>query len=380
MDEEQTIPTQRFPLRFKVVAVPSDAEFSEALVGALTAHEVVVTRVICAKKAVKVSELPRVIALLSPASLATPSFMTLLARIKQDIIEDHPSHIVLFVVTEPLAALQYSALLADLPCIAQADYRPYPMPVAIQHTLTALGLVHGESVFASESRETALFRGKIHRIHDREDDAVACFQSVIAQWPTSFAAWYILGGTLGWMPKRKYDAIAVFHRMLAFNQNPVAVWQWLASLYLDVDQADQMRFAYEQALLLDTNNQIGWEQRAFILHHRLNRYEEALVAYQHVSAIYPHEVFMWDEIGDIHLDVGRFEDAVTAYDRYLTEYTDDGDVLYNKALALRHLRHFAQALTACVQAIVAYQNDVDLDQLYLDDAINLRDYVLTKIG
>ncbi|MBM3153152.1 MAG: tetratricopeptide repeat protein [Chloroflexi bacterium] len=55
----------------------------------------------------------------------------------------------------------------------------------------------------------------------------------------------------------------------------------------------------------------------------LNRYEEAIDAYQHAISLAPDRVFPWDNLGQLYCKLGQYQDAVTAYSKAIEHNPQD---------------------------------------------------------
>src|SRR6202011_358241 len=93
-----------------------------------------------------------------------------------------------------------------------------------------------------------------------------------------------------------------------------------------------------------------WENEG-INHHRANRYEEALTAYDQAIRLNPNFFYTYYYKGNTLRHLKRYEEALTAYDQSIRlnpNYADDA--YYNKGNALREIKRYKEALTAYDQS------------------------------
>ena len=174
------------------------------------------------------------------------------------------------------------------------------------------------------------------------------------------------------------EALAAFDHALALEPGAVNAWSWQGSLLKELGRLAESQAAYERALACDTAGILSWEERARMLHYELQRYEEALVAYEQVARQYPEEVFMSFGMGLVLGLLGRAEEALAAYDRFLAHYPEDGDALYNQAKLYEQLDWDEEALHALDQAQRAYAAKEAADPNDLADVWHNRAVILRK--
>src|SRR5260221_3682373 len=292
----------------------------------------------------------------------------------------HPPAIVLLVLAGPIDGDKDWPWLRELPCIAAPDGHPLPAEDATLQVLQSLGFTTSALPRKQTSQESMLLQGKVLWRVGKQEDAIATVRTVVEQAPTSFRGWYTLGASLGGMPGRQEEALAACERALALEPGAVKAWSWEGSLLKALGRWVESRAAYERALASDTEYILSWEERARILDHELQHFEEALAAYEQVAREYPDEVFMAFDIGNMLGRLGRKEDALAAYDRYLSRYPEDGDAWYNKAVFLKQLDRDEEALHCLDQALRADEADEETDPQDRADVWYQRAVVLRKLG
>jgi tetratricopeptide (TPR) repeat protein len=83
----------------------------------------------------------------------------------------------------------------------------------------------------------------------------------------------------------------------------------------------------------------------------LNRYEEAIVDYQHAVSIAPDYVDALNNLGTVFHKLGRFEEAVDAYNRMIKIKGDCGLAHNNIGAAYYHLGRYEEAIVALRRAL-----------------------------
>lgn len=162
-------------------------------------------------------------------------------------------------------------------------------------------------MFDDLSLEALLARGDMLWKQGQEAEAIACCEVATQRAPSSFIAWYKLGARLGWTPGRHEDAITAFEHALSIESHSAHAWEWLASLLEKVERVEEAKHAYEQVLACGNERYPVLEGRAHILHYELERYAEALDAYEQIVQEYPNEVFMYLGMGEALCALGRYE-------------------------------------------------------------------------
>jgi len=308
------------------------------------------------------------IMLLSPAALRSPKFRSFLYRAWYHQAHIDPPAILLLVLVAPPEGIEDVPWLKELPLIATSDGHPYGPEEAIKQTLKALGMMPADPPPVDFSSEALLLQAKVLWRVGKAGEALTSLQMIVKKSPASFRGWYSLGALLGTMPGREEDALAAFEQALILEPDAVNAWGWKAELLKQLNRSREARAAYECALACDTKRILSWEDRAWILRYELERYDEALLAYEQIARQYPEETFIYFDMGEVLDKQGRFEEAIAAYNNHISRHPEDGDALYNRARALGELNRYEEALSSLGQAIHAYEADSATDRLELADA------------
>jgi tetratricopeptide (TPR) repeat protein len=170
----------------------------------------------------------------------------------------------------------------------------------------------------------------------RLEAAVAAFERTTALAPDLFEAWNFRGAGL-FQLGRYVEALASYDRALALDASQPAVWTHRGHALNALQEFRQAVASYDRALSLKPDD----------LDARLAR-EAAITAANLAS--FDAETARDPDNGALHcrrgvalLALGRYEDAVTAFDRAEAVGCDSLDLWFNRGVALQTLRRFEAA-------------------------------------
>ncbi len=107
----------------------------------------------------------------------------------------------------------------------------------------------------------------------------------------------------------------------------------------------------EGATALQPRNDKAWFAKGYALD-ELGRYEEAIAAFNAALAIKPDKHEALNNKGTALGKLGRYEEAIAAFDAALVIKPDKHDALYNKGIALGNLGRYEEAIAAFNAALV----------------------------
>jgi tetratricopeptide (TPR) repeat protein len=84
--------------------------------------------------------------------------------------------------------------------------------------------------------------------------------------------------------------------------------------------------------------------------HALGKTAEELVSYRRMSELVPNEWGVWVRIGDIELELGNFDSAISCYDRALELKVDLVPAFVRRAIALAMLERWKEAIKSAETA------------------------------
>ena len=108
----------------------------------------------------------------------------------------------------------------------------------------------------------------------------------------------------------------------------------------------------------EPDNYAAWNNKGLALY-ELGRYEEALEAFDKALEIKPDDIISWNAKGLALDNLSRYEEALEAFEKALRIQPDNSDAWNNKGLALYKLGRFERALEACDQALEIQPDNSD---------------------
>jgi tetratricopeptide (TPR) repeat protein len=191
------------------------------------------------------------------------------------------------------------------------------------------------------------------------------------------------------------DALAACDRALESNQDwgdlsPVTAWATQGEILHSLERYDQAFNSYNQALAIDPNQARIWTKQGEVLD-ILGRHEEARVAHEQAVSLSPdsivallnqctnlnrlqdyepalaacetalekmtprsplqQKVIAWDRQGNALIGLGRYNEALAAFNRAIGLNSNYADSWSNRSVALWHLGRFNDALASSERAL-----------------------------
>jgi tetratricopeptide (TPR) repeat protein len=127
--------------------------------------------------------------------------------------------------------------------------------------------------------------------------------------------------------------------------------QWLEEGHTltGLNRYEEALAAYEQALRLDPNDADAYNNKGNALT-GLNRYEEALAAYEQALRLDPNYTYAYNNKGYALYGLKRYEEALAAYDQAIFLNPNYTEAYNNKGIALYTLKRNEEALQAYKKA------------------------------
>ena len=158
------------------------------------------------------------------------------------------------------------------------------------------------------------------------DHAVAWFDQVLQFRPDFYEAWYERGLALehwGFYA----EAIASFDQALRLQpKSSVAYSVWHArgnALQYGLGDYLGAIACYDQALALNSTDELTWQNRGNALLYGLTRPEDAIACYDRMLQINPDNYLGWRNRGNALVELRRFSEAIASYNRALSLNPDD---------------------------------------------------------
>jgi len=179
---------------------------------------------------------------------------------------------------------------------------------------------------------------------DPVDDSLRAVDKHLESNPDDASAWNAKG--VFHAQKREFgEAIRCLDRALGLLPEFTAAHANRGRVLLAIgpDKASDALKSFEKALSQTPDDvEILRDQAA--AQHVLGKTADELVSYQRMSEIVPNEWGIWVRIGDIHLEIGNFDSAVTSYDTALDLKDDLVPAFVRRAIALAMLERWKEAI------------------------------------
>jgi tetratricopeptide (TPR) repeat protein len=272
--------------------------------------------------------------------------------------------------------------------------------------LVQLGWVHGDQLQYEEALRWFRRALEIDPCHDwalrsrvaalrwlrRSDEAEAAAQESINRRPDSVEALI----QMGWLHDDQYryeEALKWYDRALEIDPRDATALEWRGTALRRLRRFDQAQTALQEAIELRPGQpnllmELGWVHSDELRHEEalawfdrtltvdpgygralawrgttlrwLRRFDQAQTALQEAIELRPDHTDLLVEMGWVHGDQLRHEEALTWFQRALDINPRDSWALQSSVAALRSLRRFDQAETAAREAIGQRPDEPDL--------------------
>ncbi len=215
-----------------------------------------------------------------------------------------------------------------------------------------------------------LAAGAALQTQGRFQDALVCFERVLAINGSSAMGWYnrgcVLGNVGGWEEAvRSYNraleidpddgdawhnkaqalralrqfpaALECYRRALSLNPRRAATWVRMGDLLLVLNLPEEAQHCYERALRLQPRNAMAWLGKG-CARGQLRRMEEALQCFDHALGMSPENAEAWSHKGNALCALGRFAEAMHCYERALAIAPRQPTAVRNRRVLSRAFR------------------------------------------
>ncbi|MEC4805573.1 MAG: tetratricopeptide repeat protein [Jaaginema sp. PMC 1080.18] len=202
------------------------------------------------------------------------------------------------------------------------------------------------------------------QIEDYTEALTACDRALITNqnWGnlSPADAWATQGEILYQLAR--YDqAINAYNQALAINPNLGHIWTQLGQILDILGQHEEAKVAHAKAVALNPDSAIALLRQCTNLN-RLNDYEPALAACElAITKILPQspnrqKLIAWDQQGNALIGLGRYNEALAAFNRAIALSSTYADAWSNRSVALWHLGRFEEALASSDRALTIAPN------------------------
>jgi tetratricopeptide (TPR) repeat protein len=193
----------------------------------------------------------------------------------------------------------------------------------------------------------------------RFSQAVECFRSALRLQPSLVESWTSLGYGLQMMGQYQ-DAVEAFDQSLRLLPNFAEAWNYKGNALSASERHDRALEAYEEALRLRPSYADAWVGKGKALY-ELGMSVEALEAYDQATRVQQEAGLADGEAA-----------SPSALENLVTQQFSDPDILHNRGLALFSLGRYEEALSAFDAAIRLRPDD--------PDTLHMRGIVLSELA
>jgi tetratricopeptide (TPR) repeat protein len=142
-----------------------------------------------------------------------------------------------------------------------------------------------------------------------------------------------------------------------------AGWFKKGNTLFKLNRYDEAIRAYDKSIELKPDDDLSWYNKGNALFN-LNRYDEAIRAYDKSIELKPDDDLSWFKKGNTLFKLNRYDEAIRTYKRSLELNADNASALYNIACIYAILENKIDSLSNLEQAIknsIKYKNDAKTD-------------------
>lgn len=210
-----------------------------------------------------------------------------------------------------------------------------------QHAFVqALALADSAAARSPALADVPFLRGRIYAELARLDKAEAYYREALALRPDYPGAWHNLGNT-AYRQQQYSEAIRDYRRELALNPDP-RPWRGIGQAYVELGRTDSARYAFEQALALDSTFAQAHFGLALLLDD-LGDVEGALRAARRALAHAPDSPEYRYHVGAYLVKLGRPDEAFPHLQAVTDVWPWHQGAHYNLGQALMRLGQAAEA-------------------------------------
>jgi tetratricopeptide (TPR) repeat protein len=199
--------------------------------------------------------------------------------------------------------------------------------------------------------------GRVCLALGRRDLAIEWFARAITQDPTVAGYFSDLGDALH-LRSRFDEAIKAYDRALQIKPDVLDNWQRFARLLRRQGRFSEAALAYDRALQLAPESAELWHQLGEVLKAQ-RRGNEAVLAFEQALKFEPGHVDAANAAGLLHFEAERYDEAIARFDLSLQK-GDQAGALCLKAISLRRLRRYDEALVSGAKAHALAPHDPDI--------------------
>ena len=174
-----------------------------------------------------------------------------------------------------------------------------------------------------------------------------------------------------WRHGEHFQALQIFQRAVARNENQPDAWRGLGSVLWSLRRFEEAAFAFRRSLALDCWNPMHWHNLGLAYRDSGNP-DAAIRMLRFATEIDPGYEPAFNEWANVLVDQGRFEPALKLYDHALTLDDSRAVVHHNRGVCLLLLRDF-------VRAKLSFREALRRDPQYSHAAVELKKFRTVRL-
>ncbi len=219
----------------------------------------------------------------------------------------------------------------------------------------------------------------------RQEEAIASCEKALQtddNWgdATPAIAWHNRGIVLKKLNKPQ-EAIDAYDWAIKINPNYSPAWADRCSLLTEIQRYEEALVSCDKAIQAanwgNISPAIAWRQQGLIFR-KLGKFDQAIAAYDRALALNPKDAKTWTEQGILLEKLGKHGEALSAYTWALKASPKSSETLVNQCLTLNRIERYEEALKACDLAI--QEGDGNWGELGIAMGWNQRGHALTGMG
>jgi serine/threonine protein kinase/regulator of sirC expression with transglutaminase-like and TPR domain len=184
---------------------------------------------------------------------------------------------------------------------------------------------------------------------DRYDEALICFEKILAGEPQSARVWSHKGTALSGC-ERYEEALACFDRALAIDTQLASSWGSKGETLNLLGRPAEALACFNRALALDPQLAFVWSDKGRALTD-LGQFTEAVICLERALVLNPQHVEAHHSLGLAHYGLGRDEEAIVSYQRAIKLKPQYAEAYCDLGKAYARLRRFKPTIESYRQAM-----------------------------
>jgi len=234
--------------------------------------------------------------------------------------------------------------------ITTAIYNIGVLQSAAGDTSTAISTLQQAAERSDDPATSLLYLGRAYLDEENYSEAIRALNRAIAADPENGAAYFYLGNALGDIGDNQ-GAFDAFINAVTYDPDNSMAWENLGMILFMQENYIDAAPAFADAVRLNQRNGNAWSYFARTLWYNGDE-EGAVEAFNRAfKLIEEPDAILLNDYGAALNDLGRYTEALDAFDRALALDDSVPDFWFNKGNVLNNLADFERAITAYQKAV-----------------------------